>query len=133
MLTFQRTTTRYIDWFNEYIAKYEQCPCEFCKKVQMPYLSGEVVNNLRNSFLHQGTPNIDSERLKGNKIDRFEIIIESKKDIEIYCDTSNIVSDDYRTYRVNLRRLCQVICSTAKGYYEENSEKFDFFNYSIIS
>lgn len=128
----KRTTRRYIDWFNEYIAKYEQCPCEHCKKVQMPYLSGEVINSLRNSFLHQGTPNIDNHRVKDNKIDVFEIVIESKKEIEIYSDTSSIINGNIRTYRVNLRRLCQIICSTAKGYYKENSDKFNFFNYSII-
>lgn len=128
----KRTTRRYIDWFNEYIAKYEICPCEHCKEVQMPYLSGEVVNSLRNSFLHQGTPNIDNNRLNDNKIDVFEIVIESKKEIEIYSDTSSIINSDIRTYRVNLRRLCQIVCSTANGYYEENIDKFNFFNYSII-
>lgn len=129
----KRTTRRYIDWFNEYIAKYEICPCDHCKEVQMPYLSGEVVNSLRNSFLHQGAPNIDNNSLIDNKIDVFEIVIESKKEIEIYSDTSSIINNDKRIYRVNLRRLCQIVCSTAKGYYEKNIDKFDFFNYSIIN
>lgn len=66
--TTANVTARYISWYNEYIGQYEQCPCDACKKAQMPYLSGEVVYNLRNSFLHQGTPNIDSSKQKSSQI-----------------------------------------------------------------
>ncbi len=50
------TGKRYKDWYDEYIGKYEQCPCENCQNTTMPYLSGEVVYSLRNSLLHQGHP-----------------------------------------------------------------------------
>ena len=32
--------------------------------IDMPYLSGEVLYNLRNAFLHQGNPNIVSSEIK---------------------------------------------------------------------
>ena len=37
-----------------------------------------------------------------------------------------------RSYRVNVRRLCMIICLTAAKYYRDNKEKFTFFNYSIL-
>lgn len=130
---------RYINWYDEHIGKYEQCPCEQDKKVQMPYLSGEVIYSLRNSMLHQGTPNIDKKGIRNvaNKIDHFVLVIEKKKPYDIYSDSAGIVSSDFnditiREYRVNVRRLCSIICASAKGYYESNKGEFIFFNYSIM-
>jgi hypothetical protein len=78
-------TKRYISWYNEYIGQYDRCPCDDCKEAQMPYLSGEVVYNLRNSFLHQGTPNIDSSQIKdpSNQLDEFTLVIEKKNEFDI--------------------------------------------------
>lgn len=130
-----RTKKRYIKWYDEHIGKYEQCPCEHCKKTQMPYLSGEVVYSLRNSFLHQGTPNIESSNIKNknNKIDSFQLAIESKNPFDIYSDSGGICNGSVRTYRVNVRRLCLIICSSVEAYYKANQDKFNFFNYSIIN
>lgn len=128
---------RYIDWYDEHIGKYEQCPCEHCKEVHMPYLSGEVIYSLRNSMLHQGTPNISSIKNTANKIDFFVLAIEKKKPFDIYTDSASVLRDNLndvtiREYRVNVRRLCLIICASSKGYYENNKEKFNFFNYSIL-
>lgn len=130
----ERTTKRYKDWYDEHIGKYEQCPCEHCRKVPMSYLSGEVVYSLRNSFLHQGTPNIETLKIKNrnNKIDNFELVIESKKSFDIYADAVGIYNGSVRTYRINVRRLCVIICNSVKAYYEDNQDKFNFFNCSII-
>ena len=128
------SSKRYKDWYDEYVGKYEQCPCEFCRKQPMPYLSGEVVYNLRNSLLHQGTPNIDIKGIKddSNQIDHFEIVIESKKPFDIYGDSASIFNDTVKRYRVNVRRLCLILSRSVKSYFEENHDKFDFFHYSII-
>lgn len=130
----KRTAQRYKDWYDWYIGKYEQCHCEKYMDTPMPYLSGEVVYSLRNSLLHQGTPNIESLNIKNdnNKIDCFDIVIESKKPFDIYADASGIINGNVRTYRVNIRRLCLILCNSAKAYYEENKEKFNFFNFTII-
>lgn len=131
---------RYIKWFDEYIGQYEKPPIK-SGKVKMPYLSGEVVYQLRCSVVHQGTPNIDSNKIENEicKIDHFTLIIEKKKPFDIYADVSSIAtmmnpkeSKPVRSYRVNLRRLCIIITSVAKKYYEENQDKFTFFSYNII-
>ena len=130
---------RYITWYNEYIGQYDRFPCDDCKEAQMPYLSGEVVYNLRNSFLHQGTPNIDSSQIKdpSNQLDEFTLVIEKKNEFDIYSDAAGITESNqgeikHRSYRVNIRRLCLIITLSAKSYYEKNKNKFDFFHYQIL-
>ena len=84
--------------------------------------------------------------MKKNKIDRFVLVAQKKNDFDIYSDfsigptiTTKYIdgkeftsTDNFREYRVNVRRLCLIICSVAKAYYEDNKDKFDFFNYEII-
>ena len=127
---------RYKAWYDEFVGKYEIPPAEEnCPDdTKMPYLSGEVVYSLRNSFLHQGTPHIESEKIKAeeNKIDNFSLIIESKNKFGIYSDASGLWNGKIRTYRVNIRRLCFIIGANASAYYKENKSKFNFFNYTII-
>lgn len=132
-------TKRYITWYNEYIGQYDRCPCDDCKETQMPYLSGEVIYNLRNSFLHQGTPNIDSSQIKdpSNQLDEFTLVVEKKNEFDIYADSSSIIESsqgkiEHRAYRVNIRRLCMIITLSAKSYYNNNKDKFNFFNYKIL-
>lgn len=55
-------TKRYIKWTNEYISAYEKDDSPY--GIDMPYLSGEVLYNLRNAFLHQGNPNIVSSEMR---------------------------------------------------------------------
>ena len=125
------TKARYTGWYNNYIGKYEQSPFNDSKRDSGSYLSGKVVYSLRNSMLHEGSPNVDSKI-----IDKFVLVIEKKKPMEMYADaagvtTTNYNDEDVRHYRLNVRRFCQIICTNAKVYYFENEELFSFFNYSI--
>lgn len=131
---------RYIKWYDENIGQYEKAPTE-PGETEMPYLSGEVVYQLRCSMLHQGTPNVDKDNIKNEQcqIDHFTLAIEKKKPFDIYLDSSSVLnwinpksSKPCRTYRVNIRRLCLIITRTTKGYYNNNKDKFDFFNYDIL-
>lgn len=131
---------RYIKWFDEYIGQYEKAPVKE-GEIEMPYLSGEVIYQLRCSVLHQGNPNIDSDKIKDEscKIDFFTIVIEKKKPFDIYVDAADVStmmnpkkSKPVRSYRVNVRRLCLIVTSVAKGYYEKNKDKFTFFSYNIL-
>lgn len=131
---------RYIKWFDEYIGQYEKPPIK-SGETQMPYLSGEVVYQLRCSILHQGTPNIDTDKIKDEscRIDHFTLVIEKKKPFDIYTDFASISSmicprqsKPVRSYEVNIRRLCLIIVSTVRNYYEENQDKFTFFSYNIF-
>lgn len=132
-----RNKERYIKWFDEYIGKYEICAREEGEEC-MPYLSGEVVYSLRNNVLHQGTPNIEKEKIKDktNQIDKFILVIEKKKPFDIYADMSGVGSDlqgrSEREYRVNVRRLCLIICEVASHYYKKNLNRFDFLNFEIL-
>ena len=131
---------RYIKWYDEYIGQYMKAPTEPGETI-MPYLSGEVVYQLRCSVLHQGAPNIDSTKIEDEncKIDEFSLIVEKKKPFDAYADASHVSQQisptsgrPIRGYEVNIRRLCFIITRTAQKYYEKNQSKFDFFHYQII-
>lgn len=131
---------RYIKWFDEYIGQYEKAPIKE-GEVEMPYLSGEVVYQLRCSVLHQGNPDIDSSKIKNKvcKIDFFTIVVEKKNPFDIYVDAAGVASTmnpkqskPVRSYRVNVRRLCLIITSVTEKYYETNKDKFTFFSYDIL-
>lgn len=123
---------RYILWYDEEIGKYEKSPKD---KDNMPYLSGEVIYNLRCSLLHEGNPNMKNDRLKTNlPIDHFSLVVEKAKSFDIYSDSSSITdfgNKDIREYSMNVRRICMILCNVAESYYKRNKEKFQF-NYEII-
>lgn len=157
----ERTGERYKKWYDECVGESEQLLRVIHKEegnnivsnntthagesdigkdedCNLPYLSGDVVYSLRNSMLHQGTPNIDTKRIK--VIDRFILKIEPENEVYAYSDSSfsyPISRPDkgkvqYTTYEVSVRRLCEILRRCALGYYKENKEKFDFFNYTIV-
>lgn len=123
---------RYINWYNTYIAPYEKPSDPYGS--DMPYSSGELVYNLRNSMLHQGTPGIDASKIKDErcKVDKFILTIGTPYDGE----TSRVsygagMKITERMLDVNIVNLCKKLCATASGYYDENKEKFDFFQYQL--
>ena len=123
---------RYILWYDEYIGKYEKCPDSI---ENMPWLSGEVIYNLRCSMLHEGNPNMNNESLKNElPINRFSLVVEKNKEFCSSVDTGSVTSIGgkiIREYRMNVRRICKILCSVAEFYYKDNKEKFHF-NYEII-
>ena len=126
-------TRRYIKWFNSYMEQYK--PSTSVYGFDMPFLSGEVVYNLRNSMIHSGNPNIEVKKINEElcKIDQFELRFEKN----FSGDTSHIsygaeMRIVERGYIVNAYLLCYRLCQTAKKYYQNNMAKFDFFNYKII-
>ena len=136
----KQTKKRYIKWFDEHIGQYEEDPDDV--DIKCPHLSGEVIYSLRNSVLHQGTPNLDKDEIhnEDNKIDRFVLIKEPKNEFGIYSDSSSCSPEGWwmsqkdikRTYHMSIRRLCFLICGAAEVYYENNKEKFDFFDYILV-
>lgn len=133
--TVKGNKKRYIDWYDNNIGQFEAAGAKNPAGESTPYLSGEVVYSLRNSVLHQGTPNI--EEGKGN-IDKFVFVVQRPNEFNIYADVFSVVihngdtENAVKEYRVNIGRLCLIITLTAQKYYEENKDKFDFFNYTII-
>lgn len=131
---------RYINWYDEYVGKYEQCPGQ---EGIVPYLSGEVVYSLRCSFLHQGNPNIEKDKIKDEccKIDKFTLLVERKKKFNVLADHAEVSEmpfdggkpgEPVRKYEVNVRRLCLILTACAKGYFKEYPEQFNFFDFNVI-
>ena len=123
---------RYKKWYNENIGVYEKSPSPYADG--MPYLSGEVVWSLRCSFLHSGNPNIEVRNSFEDecKVDQFVI----RYGTSLSGDTSHISyvpgqSVSYREYDMNIRPFCGKLLRAARGYYQENKEKFNFFNYVL--
>ena len=135
------STTRYKKWYDEYIGQYEKS-AKIDGVPEMPYLSGEIVYNFRSSLFHQGNPNLDNDEYKKrNKkecpIEHFKIVVETEKPYKIYGGEAGSLTIDnngveHREYRVNVRRLCMILCLASESYYNKNREKFTFFNYSIL-
>ena len=123
---------RYILWYDDEIGKYEKNPED---KNDMPYLSGEIIYSLRCSLLHEGNPNMKNDNLRiSQPIDHFSLVVEKTKSFDIYLDASKITTfgnEQIREYRMNVRRICMILCNVAEAYYKENRDKFHF-NYEII-
>ena len=58
--------------------------------------------------------------------------MESKKPFDPYCDAASIYNEREKSYRVNVRRMCLILCLSVRGYYENNRDKFNFFHCGII-
>ena len=122
---------RYVKWYDEYIGKYEK---NLDETIDMPYLSGELIWNLRCSLLHEGNPNIDNRI----DIDYFELLWQGNERCAYVMDSAHIQRNAdgsivKKEYSVNIIRICNVLCSIAKNYYNDNKNSFNFFNYKISS
>ena len=124
-----KPSDRYIKWYDEYIGKYEQD--YLSKRDGIPYESGLVVYNLRNSLMHEGSPNINEQTCE---IQEFQLLLESKNKACSYVGSAG-VRTDYdgdkvvgvtRSLCINVRQICFIICACAEHYYENNKDKFSF-------
>ena len=113
---------RYIEWYDKYLGEY------MSDDKGDPYLSGEIVYNLRNTFLHTGSPNIDSSKVKNeaNQLDRFTLILGDGT--KIWSMTSFIDTPivKLRNIMVDVTYLCQTICDCSLRYYKHNTARFHF-------
>ncbi len=115
------TAKRYMGWYNKYLGEY------MSDDSGNPYLSGEIVYNLRNTFLHAGSPNIDSNKIKdeANQLDRFMLILgDGTKMCTTLFINASIVK--LRTMIVDVTYLCKTICDHSLWYYKNNTNKFHF-------
>lgn len=123
---------RYIKWFDTFVGAYEKPSDPYGS--DMPYLNGEVLYTLRNSVLHQGTPNIDTSKVTEErcKVDEFILIISDVYDGGLSrVSYGKGLTITERMLQINLVNLCHKLCSVAKSYYEDNKDKFDFFQYQL--
>lgn len=115
------TAKRYIEWYNKYLGEY------MSDDSGNPYLSGEIVYNLRNTFLHAGSPNIDSNKIKdeANQLDRFMLFLGDRTEmcVTLFINTSIV---KLRSMIVDVTYLCKTICDCSLQYYKNNTNKFHF-------
>ena len=82
-------------------------------------------------------PNVENEFLcKAGElpINHFVLKVESKKEFDIYSDSSGIsdlFGQHQRSYTMSVNRICGIICYVAELYYNENKEKFSF-DYDLL-
>ena len=127
---------RYIKWFDEYIGQYEKHQGD--SRVQLPYLSGEIIYSLRCSMLHQGNPSIDKSKLN---IEYFELRYSDKSSCnDVQVAQAEIVKDKngndiaiHKKICLSIRDICYKITQLAKFYYDNNKEKFNFFDYELVN
>lgn len=130
----QSVSKRYIEWFDKYLE-----PSFKNERGEdgdgSPWLSGEVVYNLRNTYLHQGLPSINSGKIKEetNQIDKFTLMLGDGTLIQqmTSCIDFNNGEVVVRNIIIDITYLCENLCDCALWYYQNNSEKFSF-NFSII-
>lgn len=128
---------RYIKWFDDNVGNYEKPPQSNDGKTtefdDMPYMSGEIVYSLRCCFLHQGTPNIEKEKIHEPqcKVTHFTLIVANAVNGGGSMVSKSNFADPERTLEINIVNLCWKLCLVAKAYYEDNKDKFDFFDYDL--
>lgn len=129
---------RYIKWYDKYLGDYMAYGKDELGG-NNPWLSGEVVYNLRNTFLHQGNPGIERNKVKEevNRFDKFTLLLGDGT--ELQTATINIEAGaqetgkiTYRMITVDVTYLCESICDSALWYYENNQEKFKF-DFDVIT
>lgn len=133
----KQTKKRYVDWFDNYIGNRKKAKHG---DKGMPYLSGELVYSLRCSLLHQGNPNIEDKISERNNIIYFELRYQRLEGASrrMGAAEAQIIRVDGEEkavnikYSIDVKLLCYKLCMAAREYYNNNKEKFDFFNYKIV-
>lgn len=125
---------RYRNWCSQYVIT-DRCDSPY--GYDMPYLNEEIIYNLRNSLLHQSTPNVEKSTIHESrcKIDQFELI--ATKENSANGDLSMVSYGKdmcivHRELQVHISHLCHILCTAAENYYRNNKGKFDFIKYSIV-
>ena len=121
---------RYIGWYDKYIGKYLK---EISENVpgDRPYLSGEIVYNLRNTFLHNGRPGVDVKKIKdeNNQIKKFLLFVGDSRGMQEIAISSK---DLGKALIIDITYLCDLLCDSATEYYKNNRGKF-IFNYTVLT
>lgn len=137
----KNTSARYIAWYDKHIGKYERemSKSDEADLADLPYMSGELVYQLRCSFLHSGDTDIDRSKIQEeqNQLTEFNLELRRHDDIlaagsSTYLHYAKTGDVEFRRFDIGVTYLCKILSNVALKYYENNKEKFGFFNYNII-
>lgn len=132
---------RYIKWYDNHIGNYARSMSQSGGEdtADLPYLSGELVYQLRCSFLHSGDTDINADKLteEQNKLTSFNLELRRHDDIlasgaSTYLNYGQNGDVTFRRYDVGVTYLCKIIANVALKYYTDNKDRFNFFSYNII-
>lgn len=119
---------KYISWYDSHFHMI------YLKEEQkdFPIIDGSIIYDLRCQMLHFGNPGINDK----SKFCNF--VIEYGKDKTRDGSRMNVTKrtdtgEMKFTYYFNLNEFCVNMVSMARYSYENNSEKYNFFNYRFIN
>ena len=124
---------RYIEWYDRYVYPFTGDK----KEEDCAALTGELVYNLRNTFLHQGSPTVNRSKIKAEKeqVDKFVLLlgdgtkiwqISSNFGVDVRQVDPEIGFVNVRLFLVDISYLCGLISDAASEYYASNRDKFSF-------
>lgn len=132
------TRKRYKYWCRQFVCK--EHPRDNPYSGDMPYLNEDIIYSLRCSLLHQGNPSIEKgeddrkywdERCK---VDHFTLKITDPGSPDGVTAMVSYIAPrkiDHREITVSIRDLCYRLRIAAKKYYEDNPDKFAFFDFDV--
>lgn len=113
--TITKQEDRYVSWCEMWISKYETY-----EGSEMPYLTGKIIYELRNSLVHEGSPKVHEKK---HNLTKFRLY---KGDSRMIGGSSQIDSDGTRCLEINILNLIWKLCICSEAYYKENKDKFAF-------
>ena len=118
----ESVSERYIKWYKEQVE-----PSVKKEGKDNPDLSGEVIYNLRNTFLHQGLPAVNSGKIKeeSNRVNNFILVLGDGTVIQEVTISYSVGDSTFRAIMVEVTFLCETICRCALDYYRLNSSRFE--------
>ena len=86
-----------------------------------------------NKYFQECNPNIEKAKIHEPqcKVTHFTLIVANAINGGSSMVSRNSFSDSERTLEINIVNLCCKLCLVVKAYYEENKDKFDFFEYDL--
>lgn len=126
---------RYTLWFNEYVYPY-YCSHEGHFVDDGTEFNGTVCYALRCAYLHSGNADVKEQGKEKVATTKFELCISSSEENGVYVDMHGKSTYSYKDHvelkiRLDVRKLCKVICDAADKFYSEKSEKEIFNDHSI--
>ena len=117
----ESVSERYIKWYQEHVEPWVKKEGK-----DNPDLSGEVVYNLRNTFLHQGLPAVNAGKIKeeSNRVNKFILVLGDGTVFQEVTLSYSVGASAFRAIMVEVTFLCETICSCALDYYIQNSSRF---------
>ena len=125
----------YIDWFDKYGLPYYQDNSEYDNEYEGTQFDGKACYSLRCAYLHSGNMDIENGKLRV-KINQFDLCISSTKDSGIYVDKCGVITSNYSdeivySVRLDVRKLCKVLCDAVEKYIKDFQDKEMFKEHEV--